>query len=164
MNPLDVLLGQQPYIQLMTKDGVIYEFRSGRKENKIMETVEIQLIEKLGYSDDKTDLIKYKFVLNSSTCPVWRKIFEKVLESDAEVEIHGSQLDLEASIDTVENEFNLVKQAVELTNKTYQEGQSAVFEYAKKQEEERAKKDAEKLRAEQERQDKIQSSYERLTI
>jgi hypothetical protein len=148
----------------MVEDGVIYEFRSNRKGNKVMDTAEIQFTEKLGYSDNKTDLVKYKFSLNSCTCPIWRELFQKISKSNAEVKIHGNELDLKATIEKVESEFNLVKEAIQLTNKAYKDGKSVVLDYAKKQEEERAKKDAEKLQAEQERQDKIQNSYEKLKI
>ncbi|ABA87423.2 hypothetical protein Pcar_0162 [Syntrophotalea carbinolica DSM 2380] len=164
MNPLDIILKKEPYIQLMVEDGAIYEFRNNRKGKKVMETAEIQLIEKLGYSDNKSDLVEYKFRLNSFTCPIWRELFQKISESNAEVKIHGSELDLKASIEEVESEFKLVKKAIQLTNKAYQDGKSAVLDYAKKQEAERAKKDAEKLQAEQEKQNKIQHSYEKLNI
>lgn len=164
MNPLDVLLKKEPYIQLMIEDGILYDMRSGRKSNKVMATVEIRIVEKMGYSDSKSDLIKYKFQLNSITCPIWREIFQNQLKTESPVTIQGNELDIDSSIQKISSDFDGVKQAIALTNKYYQEGRVAVVEYAKKQEEERAKKTAETLRVEEERGAKIQDSYEKLKI
>jgi len=89
--------------------------------------------------------------LNACTCPIWRELFKSISEGNAEVEIHRNELDLKTNIENIESEFALVKKAIQLTNKAYQDGKSAVLDYAKKQEKERATQDAEKLQAEQER-------------
>jgi len=164
MNPLDILLNKKPHIQLMIEDEQIYEFRGGTKGNKVMGTAEIQFVKKLGYSDNKSDMIKCKFGINSDTCPLWREIFERVLKTESSVKVHGSQIDIETNIEKIENDFNSVKEAIKKTNQIYQKGKAAIFDYAKKQLEERAEKSAKKLRSEEERQYKITNYYEKLKI